>query len=71
MRNHNLVNARKSAGFTQKEVANRIGVKEVSYQRYEYGERPSLLTAIRIADLFGILDIRYLWNERNLLKNIK
>lgn len=42
--------AREKSGKTQKQVAQEIGVTEVSYQRIEYGlQRPSLTTAIRIA----------------------
>ena len=36
-------------GMTQKELADHVGIAEVSYQRIEYGQRPSLRTAIRIA----------------------
>lgn len=61
MKNKALCEARQKAGYTQKEIADRIGIAEVSYQRLEYGQRPSLQTAIRIADLLGVLDIRSLW----------
>lgn len=51
-KNWNLINARKEQGLTQKEIANKIGVTEISYQRYEYGQqKPSLDTAISIGKL--------------------
>ena len=62
MKNTKLVEARKLAGLTQKELADKAGIAEVSYQRIEYGQKPSLKTAIRIADVLGILDIRELWS---------
>ena len=41
-------------GLTQKQVAERTGLKESAYQRYEYGEcAPSVWTAIRIARVLG------------------
>lgn len=46
---------RKSNGFTQKTIADGIGVTEVSYQRFEYGTvRPSLEKLIAIADYFNV-----------------
>ena len=50
MRNLKLVEARKKAGLTQKEVAKTVNIAEVSYQRIEYGYIPSLKTAFKIAD---------------------
>jgi DNA-binding XRE family transcriptional regulator len=61
MKNKALIEARHKAGFTQKQVADRVGIAEVSYQRLEYGQKPSLRTAICIADLLNILDLRTLW----------
>ncbi len=63
MRNQALIEARHKAGFTQKQVADHVGIAEVSYQRLEYGQKPSLRTAIRIADLLNILDLRTLWGN--------
>ena len=62
MKNTALVKARHKAGFTQKQVADHVGIAEVSYQRIEYGQQPSLRTAIRIADLLNIRDLRELWS---------
>lgn len=45
-----LVNARKKAGFTQAEVANRVGLTEAGYQNYERGRHlPNVQTAKLIA----------------------
>lgn len=42
--------AREQSGKTQAQVANEVGVSELSYQRYEYDKRePGVRTAIRIA----------------------
>jgi len=42
--------AREKTGLTQSQVAEKIGVSELSYQRYEYDKRePGVRTAIRIA----------------------
>ena len=48
--NQYLREARENAGLTQWQVADKSGVSEVSYQRYEYNMRiPNVRTAIRIA----------------------
>ena len=63
MKNRNLVNARMEVGLTQKEVAAKAGITEVSYQRLEYGtQSPSLRTAILIANALGVKDVRVLWS---------
>ena len=50
MKNIKLIERRNKAGLTQVEVAKKVGISEVSYQRIEYGtQRPSLDTAILIA----------------------
>lgn len=42
-------------GFTQKQVAEGIGVAEQAYQRYEYGRTvPSALALIALADYFDV-----------------
>ena len=64
MRNENLVAARKQSGKTQAQVAKEIGVAEVAYQRYEYGMRePKVTTAIKIANVLGVQDLRELWGN--------
>ena len=48
--NTELRAAREASGKTQRQVAQEIGITEVSYQRIEYGlQRPSLITALLIA----------------------
>lgn len=39
MKNKTLIAARKQSGKTQKQVANEVGITEVGYQKYEYGQR--------------------------------
>lgn len=57
-----LKRRREKAGLTQVQIAKKVGISEVSYQRIEYGsQRPSLRTAIRIADVLGVKDLRLLW----------
>lgn len=42
-------------GYTQKQVAEGIGITEQAYQRYEYGRTvPSALVFIAIADFLGV-----------------
>ena len=48
--NMELRAAREASGKTQAEVAKEVGIKEVSYQRYEYDKRtPDIYIAQRIA----------------------
>ena len=61
MKNRNLVNAWMEVGLTQKEVAAKAGITEVSYQRLEYRtQSPSLRTAILIVNALGVKDVRSL-----------
>lgn len=62
MKNLNLINARKKADLTQKEVAKRVHIAEVSYQRLEYGYIPSLKTAFKIADALHT-NVDNLWHH--------
>ena len=42
-------------GFTQKQIAEGIGVTEQAYQRYEYGKVvPSALVLLALADFFDV-----------------
>ena len=51
----NLKELRLQYGFTQKEVANKIGVKYQSYQNYERGlTLPTLINFVKLADLFDV-----------------
>lgn len=46
---------RKALGYTQKQVANGIGVAEQAYQRYEYGRVvPSAVVLADLADFFDL-----------------
>lgn len=55
---------RAKKGLTQIQVAQRVGITVTSYQRIEYGtQRPSLATAIKIADILDVVDLRELWKD--------
>ena len=50
-----LLVLRKSAGLSQKELAEKIGLNKTTYARYENGElRIPLKTAIRLAEFYHI-----------------
>ena len=50
-----LKELRESKGLTQKEVAEIIGYSEVSYARYEKGERePDISTLCKLAEYFNV-----------------
>lgn len=54
MRN-NLKEARKSAGMTQREVAEYLGISEIGYRQIESGKRiGSINTWDKLEDLFNI-----------------
>ena len=54
MKNIRLKEAREKKALTQVEVAQRAGITEVCYQRYESGDRiPRADVAIRIAKTVG------------------
>lgn len=48
-----LKNLRKAKGLTQKEVADKLGIAEQHYQRYEYGMLPNVVLAIKIAEILN------------------
>lgn len=51
----NLRNARVKAGYTQEELADKIGTSKVQVSRYESGMRlPNILIAVHIADILGV-----------------
>lgn len=57
-----IVEARRKVGLTQKQIANSVGIAEVSYKRYEYGNRvPDARTAIRIAKALNTT-VETLWD---------
>lgn len=63
MKNQKLIAAREKSGKTQAQVAHEAGISTRGYQKYELdGVIPSVRTAIRIANLLGVLDVRTLWD---------
>ncbi len=49
-----LKTKREESGFTQVQMANRVGISERSYQRYESGERvPDVYQGQLIANILG------------------
>ena len=53
--NERIKYLRNEKKITQKKLAEIIGIKEVSFQRYEYGiSRPSLKMLIALADYFDV-----------------
>lgn len=54
---------RRKAGLTQEQTAEAVGINVLSYRRYEYGKRyPDVLTAIRIADVLKVGNLRKIWD---------
>lgn len=50
-----LTNIRRSKGFTQKQVADGIGISEVGLQNYENGRRkPAFDILISLADFYDV-----------------
>ena len=50
-----LVKLRTERNFSQKDVAQNVGISLPSYQRYEYGTRePQLSTLVALADFYNI-----------------
>ena len=46
---------RAEKGYTQKDVAEGIGIAEQAYQRYEYGKSvPSALVLLSLADFYNV-----------------
>ena len=64
----NLVALRKKRGLSQVAVAHLLDISERTYQNYEYGERiPPLLTAIALADLYGVSIDELVGRERKVI----
>ena len=54
-----LAGVRKDLGYTQKEMAEKVGINSMTYARYEQGKTSiPFKVAIKIADLAGIRDPR-------------
>ena len=53
--NEKIKNARKAAGLTQYQIAEKLGIFASQYQMYEYGtRRPRLNMLIKIAEACGV-----------------
>ena len=53
--NERLKSLRAQSGHTQKQIADMLGVKIVSVQRFEYGtSRPSLENLIALAEFYNV-----------------
>ena len=51
----NIYELRKLTRFTQREVAQRLGISQPSYIRYENGSaEPTLENLVKIADLYDV-----------------
>ena len=61
---NNLIELRKLNRLTQRQVADKIGITQPSYIRYENGKaEPSLENLVKIADLFDV-SIDYLCGRK-------
>ena len=50
-----LKSLRTANGYTQKQIADYLGIQSVSVQRFEYGDRrPSLDILIKLAEFFNV-----------------
>ena len=64
-----LKQKRLSIGLTQLQVAQKVGITERSYRKYEASNTaknksiPDVVIAIRIADVLGVQDLRQLWEK--------
>ena len=51
----NLVSLRKQKDFSQRELAEKVGVTQVAISQYESGESvPRINIAMKLADVFGV-----------------
>ena len=67
----NLRQARKSAGLTQQQAADAIGVVQSAYKNYEQGNRePKGDILVKLADLFGVTTDYLLGRNTEELNNI-
>lgn len=50
-----LIEQRKLNSFTQRQIADMLGIKQPSYIRYEKGEsEPSFENLVKLADIFDV-----------------
>ena len=61
---------RLDVGLTQAQIAKKAGVSERGYRKYEASATaktksiPDVLTALKIADALGVVNLRELWNYK-------
>ena len=66
-----LKQKRLSIGLTQLQVAQKVGITERSYRKYEASNTaknksiPDVVIAIRISDVLGVQDLRQLWGNES------
>lgn len=57
---------RKSLGKTQKEVCKSVGISDMCYKQYEYGQRfPNVRTAMKIARVLEV-SVEDIWGPKHL-----
>lgn len=62
----NLLKLRTERGLTQTNVAEAVGIRVLTYQHYEYGQRePRLSTLIAFADFYDLTLDELVCRERN------
>lgn len=49
-----IAEIRQAKGFTQDEMAEKLGCATRNYQRIEYGQNVTIKTLVRIANLLGV-----------------
>lgn len=66
MRNDRLISARKKAGLTQEQLAERLGYKKSTVSNWECGySTPAVHDAITVAEILDS-DVEYLFSRRNV-----
>ena len=67
MKKNNIKEFRKNSTLRQKDMAKALNISIRQYSRIENGvSSPDIWTAIRIADLLGVKDIRKIWNTQTI-----
>jgi len=66
-----IARLRKTRGWSQSDLANRLGTSQPSIARIEQGRTlPSLRTLLRIADALGVrLEVRFVVPETNVMED--
>lgn len=64
-----LRTARESAGFSQEDVEEALGITQAALSNYEHGVRmPGLLRAVALAALYGVTLDWLVWDEEERTK---